>query len=63
MIDTDKFRGDWALPLRSTLEEAATDHSRLLEVLGEHAPELLGKRAGKVVPGGSPLKDITARTP
>ncbi len=62
-MPSDKFRAEFTLPLRATAEAALKDRTRLLEVLEEHAPELLGKKVGRVVPGGSPLEDITARTP
>ncbi len=63
MVDLPRYRVEFELPFRSTLESAEVLHDRLLEVLEEHAPELLGEKVGRVVPGGSPLKDITVRTP
>ncbi len=62
-VQSDRFRGEFELPLRATPEAALRDRNRLHEVLEEHAPELLGKKVGRVVPGGSPLADITVRTP
>ncbi len=58
-MQSDRFRGEFTLPLRATKDAALEDLNQLVEVLGEHAPGLLGKKAGKVVPGGSPLEDRT----
>ncbi len=63
MVDLPRYRVEFELPFCLTLDAAEMLHARLLEVLREHAPELLGKKAGRVVPGGSPLADITVRTP
>ncbi len=54
-----KFRIDFKMPLRATPEEALADDYRLREVLAEHAPELLGKSAGRPVPGMTALDDIS----